>query len=143
MYIMENSKIYGRQGNKTLSTYQKEINNTTMNVCLENPSVLSDRKVLLDKARQVTYANGYVYKKGMSCSHRSQDANVKHLKLNKEVRLSRIEEITDKLKDVTDQIGFKEKRQESANIHHQYKECDKLTEQIIIISENRKTKTRS
>jgi len=34
-----------------------------MNLWLENPSLLSDNKVLLDKARKVTNANGYVYKK--------------------------------------------------------------------------------
>ena len=37
--------------------------------CLETLSLLSDCKTLLEKARQVIDANGYVYKKGKSRSH--------------------------------------------------------------------------
>ena len=62
-YIKENSKIYGRQGNRRLSKYENEINRSSMNLCLETPSLLSDRKTLLEKAKQVIVANGYVYKK--------------------------------------------------------------------------------
>ena len=132
-YIKENSKIYGSQGNRRLSRYENEINHTSMNLCLETPNLLSDHKTLLEKARQVIDANGYVYNKGKSRSHKlnpSQKSGAKHIKLNKEVRLSRIKEINEKVKDITDQTGFKEKRRESANNLHHYKECDKLTEQI-------------
>ena len=132
-YIKENFRIYGRQGNRRLSRYENEINHPSMNLCLKTPSLLSDRKTLLEKARQVIDANGYVYKKGKSCSHKlnpSQESDSKRIKLNKEVHLSRIEEINEKVKGITDQIGFKEKRRESANNLHHYKECDKLTEQI-------------
>ena len=141
-YIKENSKIYGRLGNRRLSKYENEINRCSMNLCLETPSLLSDRKTLLEKAKQAIDANGYVYKKGKSRSHKlnpSPDSDAKRIKLNKEVRLSRIEEINEKVKDITDQIGFKEKHRESANNLHHYKECDKLTEQISSLkSEKRK-----
>jgi len=46
------------------------------------------------------------------------------------IKKSVCQKVTDKLKDITDQIRFKEKRRESANNLHQYKECDKLAEQI-------------
>jgi len=58
-YIKENSKIYGRQGNRRLSRYENEINQ----LCLETPSLLSDHKNSAGKARQVIDANGYGYKK--------------------------------------------------------------------------------
>jgi len=49
-YIKETIKIYGRQGNRRLSKYENEINETSMKLCLDTPSLLSDCKTLLEKA---------------------------------------------------------------------------------------------
>ena len=63
-------------------------------------------------------------KRGKSRSHKINP------RFNLTKCLSRIEEINEKVKDITDQIGFKEKPRETANNLHHYKECDELTEQI-------------
>ena len=100
-FIKENSKIYGCQGNRRLSKYENEINRSSMNLCLETPSLLSDLKTLLEKSKQVIDANGIVYKKGKSRSHKlnpSPHSDAKRIKLNKEFHLSRIEEINEKVR---------------------------------------------
>ena len=73
-----------------MSKYEDEVNLTSMKLCLETPSLLSDRKTLLEKAKQVINANGYVYKKGKYSSHTlnsSPNSDAKCVKLNKELCL--------------------------------------------------------
>ena len=78
-----------------------------------------------------------MYKKGKSRSKRFSEpaagdtaTPTKRPKITQDVRLQRIAELREIIKDVSDQILYKEKRREKASNVHNYKECDMLTEQI-------------
>ena len=134
-YIREQSKFYGRNPKgKQITEYQKRVNEASEALCLSNPDLLADRNLLLDTARESVNASGYQFKKGRSRSKRLNSADEtegpKRKKISKEYRMSRIGELEERIKDLTDQIGFKVKRRDCASNMKNYKECDKLTEQL-------------
>ena len=137
--IREQAQIYGRDPKKAqnLTEYQKRINQCSEGLCTNNPNLLSDRKLLLERAREQVHEMGFAYKKGKSRSKRinppaESDAVAipKRRKVSSGIRLMQIAELQERIADIKDQIGFKEKRRESAQLSHNYKECDKLTEQM-------------
>lgn len=52
-------------------------------------------------------------------------------------RLSRIEELKDNIKDLSEQLHYKNLRRVAAENMHNYKECDKLTEQLSTLKAER------
>ena len=67
---------------------------------------------------------------------------LKEKKLSQYASLTKITEIQDKAKDLNDQFGYKQKWREPANNVRNYKECDKLTEEMLELkSQKRKLKT--
>ena len=133
-YIREQSKIYGRNSTRKLSRYEEQMNEASANLCLQSPNLLSDRTLLLKECRRVVDEEGYDYKKGKSRS-RSLNTSVaseppKRKNITEKYRLSRIAELQERIKDITDRLGYKEKRRESASIVRNYKECDQITEQM-------------
>ena len=129
-------KIYGRNSAHNLSRYEQKINEASIQLCLQTPNLLSDRTLLLTEARRVVDKEAYNYKKGKSHSRAlnpQADASSdppKRKKINEKYHLSRIEELQERIKDITDQLGYKEKRRESASMVHNYKECKQITEQM-------------
>ena len=110
------------------------MNEASANLCLQSPNLLSDRTLLLKECRSVVDEEGYDYKKGKSRS-RLLNTSVaseppKRKKITEEYRLSRIAELQERIKDITDRLGYKEKRRESASMVRNYKECDQITEQM-------------
>ena len=136
-----------------LTNYQVRINQASEHICIKNPNLLTDRKLLLEMARKRVCESGYQYKKGKSRSRvlnpegtsdteGLSDSIPKRRKLSQDARLTRITEIQDKAKDLNDQIGYKQKRREAANNVRNYKECDKLTEEMSELkSQKRKLET--
>ena len=115
-----------------------------MQLCLRNPNLLSDRHALIEASRKKLDESGYCYKKGKSRSKRLSpddggDTSVnKRTKINKEYRLGRIAELQEQIKDKKEQVEYKELRREGAKTIHNYKECDKLTEQISVLKADRR-----
>ena len=97
-----------------MTDYQQRINDVAAELCLHNHNLLSDRKLLLETAREEVHEAGYSYKKGSSHSKTLNPgdgrATPKRRKISQDYRLNRIAEVEDRVKDLTDQIGFKEKR---------------------------------
>lgn len=115
-----------------------------MELSLQNPNLLGDRKLLLEAARKKLDESGYSYRKGKSRSKRlSSDGDgssvSKRAKINAEYRLSRIDELKDKIKDLSEQLHYKNLRRVAAENVHNYKECDKLTEQMSTLKHERHT----
>ena len=142
-YIAENSKVYGHNSERILTKYQESINDVAMQLCLQTPNLLSDRKSLLEAARKQLDESGYGYKKGRSRSKRLNpdddgSSGNKRTKVNKEFRLSRIEELKEQIQDKSEQLKYKELRREAAQNIHNYKECDKLTEQMSPLKADRR-----
>ena len=145
-FIMVHSRIYGRKSNSKmakLTKYQESINNAAMELCLQNPNLLDDRKALLEASRKKLDDSGYVYKKGRSRSKLLSSGDgespvKKRAKINKDIRVSRIAELQDQIKDKSEQLQFKELRRDASKNVHNYKECDKLTEQMSILKADRR-----
>ena len=94
-----------------LAKYQDSINKVAMELCLQNPNLLNDRKELLEASRKKLDEAGYAYKKGKSLSKLffSDDGEqpVKRVKSNKDFRLSRISQLQEEIKDKTEQREYK------------------------------------
>ena len=136
-YIKTQSIIFGRDPTKSrrLTAYHIKMNAAAMDLCLQNPELLSDRTKLLELSRERVHEQGYQYRKGVSRSKRLQEDSKqpqtpKRAKVSEDVRLTRISELEEDIKDATDQIDIKEKRRNLASTAHQYKDCDRLTSQI-------------
>ena len=54
----------------------------------------------------------------------------KRAKISAEYHLSRIDELKDKIKDPSEQLYYKNLRRVAAGNVHNYKECDRLIEQM-------------
>ena len=84
-----------------------------------------------------------MYKKGKSRSERlstddGEPPTKKRTKISKEYRLSRITQLQEQIKDKNEQVQYKELRREGAKNIHNYKECDKLTEQLSVLKADRR-----
>jgi len=95
------------------------------------------------KERGREYTNqGILTKKGSSRSKTLNPsdgkATPKRRNISQDTRLSRIAEVRDRIKDLSDQIGFKEMRRECASAVRNYKECDALTEQMSVLNTERR-----
>ena len=92
----------------------------------------SDWTLLIHECRRVVDEEGYDYKKGKSRSWSLipdvSSEPPKRKKINEVYCLSRIAELQERIKDITDQLVYKEIRRESAGMIHNYKKCDQITE---------------
>lgn len=66
--LEQQSKIFGKDMDRNLSEYEKQINAASLLLCQENASLLSYRKRLFELAKQKIDADGYNYKKKTSRS---------------------------------------------------------------------------
>lgn len=104
-------------------------------------------------SRKSVNESGYQYRKGKSRSKllnpeetsdtdTPSDSAPKRKIMTCDARLKRITELQDTTKDLNDQIGFKEKRREVANNIKNYKECERITEEMSDLkSQKRKLET--
>ena len=113
-----------------------KVNKAAEELCLQNPELLSDRVKLLELSKERVHEEGYQYRKGASrskrlqCDTKQKGTTPKRPKISEDVRLRRISQLEEDIKDATDQIKIKEKRRSLASTAHQYKDCDRLTSQI-------------
>ena len=116
------------------------MNEAAATLCAANPDLLDDRNTLLKQSRELVHNQGYAYAKGKSRSNvfSPPGSTPKRAKLTQEVRKGRIDEINDQIKDLSDQISYKEKRREQAVNVHDYKQCDMLTEQMLELKSERR-----
>ena len=82
----------------------------------------------------------YEFKKGKSRSKRYQSTAIapKKIKTTESIRMKHISELEEDLKDLNDQIKYKEKRREQATLSRNYKLCDELTEDMSAIKKKRR-----
>ena len=65
--IRKDSVIF-QGGKKPLSTYQSNMNDVSLKLCLDDPTLLKERGKLLALAREQVHNEGYQYKKKKSRS---------------------------------------------------------------------------
>ena len=117
--------------------YHHQLNEYAAMVAESDPSLLANRGVLLQKAREPLVASGYEFKKGGSRSQSStsnteynSSSRPKRAKIDTETRNSRIKEVEEGIRDIDEQISFKEKRRAQAETLRDYRQCDEITERL-------------
>jgi len=111
-----NKEFYGCKLGKPLTEYQRRVNDASTELCLHNLDLLSNRQLLSEAARERVDKDGYQYKKRKIAikvaEPTDQSGSPKRRKISKEYNINRIGELEEKIKDLTEQNGFKEKWQE-------------------------------
>lgn len=112
--------------------YQEEVNRASIDLAIEDPTLLNSRKTLLKLAREKVNESGYRFKKGKSRSklYHTDESTPKRPKISEAIRETRIDELQEDIKDIVDRIGYKEKMRERASMARNYKLCDQLTEEM-------------
>jgi len=111
--IKESALIYKKESIRPLTEYQKSINNAAQEICLKNPMYiyLKSHQRLLDVARNMV-DRIYSFKKGRSRSKKycTNQPVSKRPKLSFDARVERMKALEEEIKNVKDQISYKEKR---------------------------------
>lgn len=141
--IKEAAIIYRKETSRPLSNYQKRMNEASQKLCMANPSYLTKRK---DAARTKILNDGFQFVKGKSRSKKqsgkSDDggecAPKRRKYISQEVREERLKNIKDDVKDLNEQIYFKEKRISAYENIQDYKKCDDVKEEITGLKHKRR-----
>ena len=130
--ILDRAKIFtGSEGK--LTEYQKRMNQSSIDLCTQNPSLLIGKKGdLMKMAQEKVHADGYIYKKGKSRSKRFGSSSVpdscKRTKIDTHERQARINDILEQIADIDKRISYKQRRIETATATRSFKACDELAE---------------
>ena len=108
--------------------------------------MLLSKQKLWEEARKKLNESGYDYKKGKSrskqliSSSESDESTPapKQVKTTEALQIKRISEIEEDLSDISQRMGFKEKRREQASLSHQYGICDQISEEISVLKDRRR-----
>lgn len=137
--IREQATIYKKETIRPLSDYQRRVNEIAQDMCVKNPSMLRNRKELLEMAR-TRVEETYQFKKGKSRSKRHNPVvpPPKRKKTNHSMRLARMKTLEDDIKNFEERILYKEKRRQVAEDNKNYRLCDELTEEIGSLSREKR-----
>lgn len=140
--IVTAAKIFRKE---PLTDYHRSLNEEAARLAENDPSLLTNRGKLLQKAREALLARGkYQLKKGRSRSKildnnsAERESRPKRVKIDKETRKAQITEIEESIKDIDDEISFKEKRRSQAATVHDYRQCDEISERLSSVKEKRR-----
>ena len=114
------------------------INAASIELCLNNPTLLLNRKGLLELARSKVIEEGFVFAKGKSRSRigpiRSQQSKPRQY-LSKEIRTARLKHLEDKIKNHNDIVLYKEKQIAACLSISNFSQCEELKTSIINLKE--------
>ena len=94
--LQKESKIFGKDVDRTLSEYEDKVNAASLFLCQENISLLKNGKKLFELAKQKVDADGYAYKRKKSrskvfgASQKITESDVRRVNVMKEVRQQRM-----------------------------------------------------
>lgn len=126
-----------------LSNYQNAINEASCELAIQDPSLLTRRGDLLNRARLAVQQKGYNYVKGKSRSKRfasppSETPLPRRSKISAEVRQKRISALEEDIANLEQQIHFKNKRLQQAENVKNYKLCEEITEEVQVITRQKR-----
>ena len=98
--------------------------------------------MLIDEARKIL-EEGFQFVKGKSRSKKGLSRNEgepkpKHLKMNQDIRVSRMKELEETIKDYDERISFKEERITASLNISDYKACDELKDAVMELKKKRR-----
>ncbi|KAF9988420.1 hypothetical protein BGZ65_004732 [Modicella reniformis] len=82
--IMMQAVIYGKRSSRSLTIYEQAINSAAQSLALEDPSLLTNKGLLWNKAKSKLLEEGYDYKRGKSRSKLPEATLKKDHKTNKD-----------------------------------------------------------
>ena len=113
------------------------VNEAAYHLCIDDITLVSDRKLLFEKAREKFNLSGYNYKKSKSRSNVFGDGGVippKRMKLAPEIRKRRVDEISEDLASANNTLSIEKQQQKFAGVG-KYIQAAEMIQQI---SEQRK-----
>ena len=109
------ANIYNKESNRTLTAYQKAINDAAQEIFVKNPTMLRALGRFLETARDVVDST-YSFKKGKgrakeyACTTSDASSICKRSKIGSGLHENRMKEVEEELKNVGERIKYKEKR---------------------------------
>ena len=141
--IKEQSVIYHTTG---LTDFQKKVNAAAAEIALRDPTLVhkGNRGKLLDLARQQVSGDGYIFKKGKSCSklYGEPSPPAKRTKISESLRSQRMVELRDEIESIDNHLRIKEKRLGQSEASQNYAQCDRFYEEIRELKGARREKSR-
>ncbi|CAO3681538.1 unnamed protein product [Umbelopsis vinacea] len=74
--IISHATIYGKNSTRSLTPYEKAINEACVKLALHNPVLLADKGAMLELAKRKLLQDGYSYKRGQSRSKLNPNAHI-------------------------------------------------------------------
>ena len=138
--IREQAKIYTKE---PLTPYKTRINKAAGDLCVKNPSLLTQRGRLLQLSREEVDKSGYQYKKKQSRSKyfgtgSDESGSTKRPKYDKDMRQERMMSIKDELLDVNKSIDIKEKHLSLRVEQKRFDLCDAVQSEITELKTKRR-----
>ena len=126
--IKKEAIIFRQKGERQITRFQALVNDAAQELCLKSPALIAKKGVLLNMAQEKVRNSGYQFKKGKSRSKKaaSQAPLPKRTKITPDLRAQRISYLQEDIKDINDQLSFKQKRCDIAASVENYKLCDVL-----------------
>jgi hypothetical protein len=99
LLTMKGSKkrtIFGKDSQRECTKYENAVNDAAYDLCVDDITLVNDRKLLFEKARGKVNLSGYNYKRSKSRSKVFGDGGAvppKKIKLAQEIRKRRVDEI--------------------------------------------------
>ena len=133
--IIEYATFY-KKDEASLKAFERKVNEASIELCLKQPSMLSENRCLLLSMARKKASDGYSFKKGHSRSkaygkHSSGEESAKRPKLSQQIKRDRLLAIEEEVKDTARVLSFKEKRISQAESDKKYKMCEQLAEEVI------------
>lgn len=118
------------------------MNAAAADLCLKNVGLLDRRGELLQLARKKVAEEGYNFKKGHSRSKLygkpQSDSTPKRAKYNQDMREERMATVEEELSDVARMMQFKEKRRSQAEAGKNYRACEQITEELMVLKSRKR-----
>ena len=143
--MLDMARIFRKETSRPLTTYQKQMNEEAGHLALSDPSLPCQRGELLERARGNVVEKGYSFVKGKSRSKRlaspEESPRPCCAKISADIRQKRISALEEDIKNLDQQLLFKEKRRQQAECIRNYKVCDEITEEIRIVKQQQRKLT--
>lgn len=136
------SKLFSKNPNR----YQTAMNEASLKLCKETPSLLKNRGKLLELARQAVHNSGFQYAKKHSRSkvlveNKDDDEKpAKRVKVSTEMRQERINELTDDIKEIDMQLSLYTRQREKNINSHLYQGAINVTEEMTKLKTKKREK---
>lgn len=136
--VISAAMIYGKgSSDKVLTPYHISVNMAAGKLALENPSLLHQRGIMYEKAKEAVRSdNCFVFKKGKSRSKSVEEVDPVPSKKQYTSDAFRREHTAQLLEDIEgkqQQLKYKQLRQRKANASKDWETCDRMQKEMVTL----------